>query len=414
MRYREFFIKTLREAPKGEESRNAQLLIRAGMVDKTMAGVYNYLPLGLSIIRRIESIVREEMTRVGASELLMPALHPKRIWEENGRWEILGDIMYQFKDNSGSDVGLGTTHEEVIVDMARKRIKSWRDLPQALFQIQTKFRNEPRAKSGVLRGREFIMKDLYSFHADVDDLNKYYEQMKEVYLQIFDRLSLPVKIVEASGGTFTTEYSHEFQVLTEIGEDVVYYCTKCDFAQNNEIAKVDAGQACPNDCGGKIVQSNGIEVGNIFRFFDKYGTEMKMTYTAKDSKVMPVLLCSYGIGITRLFGTLAELYHDERGLKLPAQAMPYQVVVVSLPDKLDDATKLYQELTERGVSVILDDRSDLSLGEKVMDADLIGWPYRVVVGNKYQGSDSLEVVSRDTGETTALSLMELVDQLSAK
>lgn len=412
MRYRDFFVKTLREAPKGEESRNAQLLIRAGMVDKTMAGVYNYLPLGLAVIRKIEAIVREEMLQAGAAELLMPALHPKRIWEENGRWEILGDIMYQFKDNSGSDVGLGTTHEEVIVDMARKRVKSWRDLPLALFQIQTKFRNEPRPKSGVLRGREFIMKDLYSFHATLDDLNDYYDKLKAVYLRIYDRLEVPVKIVEASGGTFTTEFSHEFQVLTEIGEDTIFYCPKCDFAQNNEIAKVEEGQACPNDCGGKIMKANGIEVGNIFRFFDKYGTEMKITYTDSDSRVMPVLLCSYGIGITRLFGTLAELNHDEKGLKLPSVVAPFQVVVVSLPDKLEAAEAIYAELQAKGVAVIFDDRPDISLGEKIIDADLIGWPYKVIVGNNHASSESLEVVTRATGEMAIMTVAELVKSIN--
>lgn len=412
MHYRSFFVKTLREAPKGEESRNAQLLIRAGMVDKTMAGVYNYLPLGLAIVRKIEAVVREEMLKAGAAELLMPALHPKRIWEENGRWEILGDIMYQFKDKSGSDVGLGTTHEEVIVDMARKRIKSWRDLPVALFQIQTKFRNEPRPKSGVLRGREFIMKDLYSFHATVDDLNSYYDQMKAVYLRIYERLGVPVKMVEASGGTFTTEYSHEFQVLTSIGEDTIYHCNKCDFAQNNEIAKVEEDQTCPNDCGGKIIKSNGIEVGNIFRFFEKYGTEMKITYTDKDSRVMPVLLCSYGIGITRLFGTIAELNHDEKGLILPKVIAPYQVVIVSLPNKMAEAQAIYEKLLELGVEAIIDDRAEASLGEKMTDADLIGWPYKVIVGNQYSGINEIEVVERVSGQSAVMSCQELANKCS--
>lgn len=411
--YNQYFVKTFREVSKDEESKNAQLLTRAGMIDRTMAGVYSLLPLGLRVVDKIEAIIREEMNAAGAAELLMPSLHPKRIWSENGRWEILGDIMYQFKDNSGADVGLGTTHEEVIVDIARRRVKSYRDLPLALYQIQTKFRNEPRAKSGVLRGREFIMKDLYSFHSNLDDLNEFYDRMKEVYMKIFARVGLEgVKLVEASGGTFTNEHSHEFQLPAEVGEDLIFYCEKCGWAENQEIVKVDAGTDCPNNCGGKVKSQNAIEVGNIFRFFDKYGQEMKMTYQDKDGRVQPVLLCSYGLGITRLLGAMAEVHNDQAGLIWPLAVAPFSVVVITAPGQEERSHQVYDELSKLAIETIIDDRPDVTLGEKLIDAKLIGYPYVVTVGNKNADSNELEVYARKGGETKMMAAADLKNLLS--
>ena len=268
MKQSRLFLKTRKETPADADSINASYLIRTGFVEKQMAGVYALLPLGFRVYKKIEAIIREEMNAVGGQEMLMNILQPKELWDETGRWAEGKEVMYQFKDSRDKEIGLGWTHEEQVTDIVRKKIKSYKDLPQALYQIHAKFRNEARAKSGLLRGREFMMKDMYSFHATEEDLDDFYEKVKIAYLKIYERLRLDAKVVQASGGLFS-KYSHEFQVLAPVGEDVIYHCDKCGFAQNKEIAEVKEGDKCP-ECDGKIRVSNGIEVGNIFLLKNKY------------------------------------------------------------------------------------------------------------------------------------------------
>jgi prolyl-tRNA synthetase len=408
MRYENLFGKTLKESPKEEISINAQYLIRGGFVDKLMSGVYTQLPLGWKVLEKIHGVIREEMDGVGGQELFMPALHPRSLWEETGRWEALKEIMYIIKDASGKEIALGTTHEEIIADLARRRIYSYKDLPFALYQIQTKFRNEPRAKSGLLRGREFIMKDLYSFHSCVQDLDRYYEKVQTAYLKIFNRVGLEALMVEASGGTFTKNYSHEFQVLSESGEDKTIYCPGCRFAQNVEITNLKEGDPCPS-CRDFLKVSKSIEVGNIFKFGSKYADQMGVFFIDIHGQRKPVLLASYGIGTTRLMGTVVEIHHDEKGIIWPPSIAPYQAHLVTLsvkPDVVKEAEKIYRHLAKAGVEVLLDAR-DESAGVKLADADLIGVPVRLAVSDRTMAKGKIELKKRHESEISYYTLDEV-------
>ena len=382
MRFSKLFSKTSRHDPADEEAVNAKLLIRAGYVEKMAAGVYAFLPLGLRVLQKIANIVREEMNAAGAEELLMPVLHPKELWEQTNRWQSF-DALYKMKGRDGREFALGPTHEETVVPIAKKFISSYQDLPKAVYQIQTKFRDEPRAKSGLLRGREFLMKDLYSFHADADDLKRYYDEMKEVYAKTFRRLALDARIVEASGGSFS-KFSHEFQVLSDAGEDTVFYC-KCGFAQNGEIFRGIAGDPCPN-CGKRIEQANAIEVGNIFELGTKFSEPFKLTYRDKGGAEKPVVMGCYGIGLSRIMGTLVEAYHDERGMIWPAAVAPFRVHLAALAGKetgmvAKTADKVYADWRKAGLEAFYDDRN-VSPGEKFADADLLGIPFRAVISER--------------------------------
>lgn len=384
MRQSELFVKTLREAPKDEESANAKLLLRAGFADKLMAGVYTFLPLGLRVMNKIETVIREEMSAIGGQEISMPALQPKELWQTTGRWEsfeALYKVVSHFKE---TQYALGPTHEEVVVPLAKKFILSYKDLPFSVYQIQTKFRDEARPKSGLLRGREFKMKDLYSYHAGPEDLLRYYETAKKAYSKVFKRLGLKTLIVEASGGTFS-KYSHEFQVLSPSGEDIIYHCVKGDFAKNKEIIEpkllkeIEAGKGrCP-ECGDKLKSSTGIEVGNIFQLNTKYSDPFGLKYKDEKGSEEQVYMGCYGIGVSRLLGTIAEIFHDEKGLAWPEQVAPFKIHLIELNGA--SAKKLYEELTKKGVEVLYDDRN-VSAGTKLADADLIGLPYRAVVSPK--------------------------------
>ena len=284
MRQSILFTKTKREPPKDEEAINAKLLIRAGFVDKVMAGVYSFLPLGFRVLKKIENIIREEMNAAGGQEIIMPVLHPKEVWEKTGRWSGF-DALYKVKGKDGREMALGPTHEEIIVPLAKKFINSYKDLPAYLYQIQIKFRDETRVKSGLLRGREFLMKDLYSFHSSQEDLDNYYEKMKKVYQRVFKRCGLNTIITEASGGTFS-KYSHEFQVLSEAGEDTIYWCEKCGWAQNREI--FGGGSKCPK-CGAKLKIGRAIEVGNIFKLGTKYSEPFDLKFKKMHKAFFPGL-----------------------------------------------------------------------------------------------------------------------------
>ncbi len=398
MRQSELFSKTLRNAPKDEAAVNAQLLIRAGFVDKLMAGVYSYLPLGLRVLKNIENIVREEMQKIGGEEILMPALQPKENWETTDRWKTY-DTLFRFMSHySQNEYALGPTHEEIVSPLAKRSILSYQDLPKCVFQIQTKFRDEKRAKSGLLRGREFLMKDLYSFHADEADLDRYYETVREAYVRIYDRLGIGEKtyFTFASGGTFA-KYSHEFQTLTESGEDTIYICNNCRVAINKEI--IEEQSTCPNCGSSDLKESVGAEVGNIFKLKTKYSSPFELLYKDKDGTEREVIMGCYGIGISRLMGVLAEVFHDEKGLTWPKAVAPFQVHLLSLGEASGD--EIYENLQAAGIRVLYDDRA-VGAGEKFADADLIGIPWRMVVSPKL--GSQVELKRRGEEEVHVLSL----------
>jgi prolyl-tRNA synthetase len=406
MLQRHLFIPTQAKPPADEVSKNGKLLQQAGFVDKLHAGVYSWLPLGLRTLNRISTIIREEHDAYGASEVLMPALQPKVLWDETGRWGTLKEAMYQWQDGD-RHLGLGFTHEEVIVDLVRRSQPTYHDLPKGLYQIQWKFRNEPRAKSGVMRGREFLMKDLYSFHATAADLDAYYAGVHTVYQKVFTRLGLGAHVTEASGGTFTKRHSHEFQVLSDAGEDRILVCSECDYAQNVELG---TPETCPK-CGKAAAIQKSIEVGNTFNFGDYYGKTMSCTYTDAKGVRQPLFVASYGIGVSRLVGTIAEVFSDEKGLIWPAVVAPFKAHVLTigkLDSKLQKQAQQFE--TELSNDVLLDDR-DVSPGHKFTDADLIGLPYRIVVSAR-QGKH-VEVTTRATGEQKVMTSAEALTFLRA-
>ena len=394
-----YFIR--KEAPKDEEAYNAQLLIRAGYIDKLMAGVYSFLPLGLRVLRNIEDIIREEMNALGAQELLLPVLHPREIWEKTGRWESL-DVLFKVVSKDKREYALGPTHEEVIVPVAQKTIFSYKDLPLGLYQIQTKFRDEARAKSGLLRGREFLMKDLYSFHTSEEDLEAYYQKAIDAYKTIFKRLSLDALLVEASGGTFS-RYSHEFQVETQTGEDAVVVCRACSFAQNREINDGKDGDPCPS-CGKELEVVTASEVGNIFKLKTKYSEPFNLLFSDEKGDSHSVIMGCYGIGVSRLMGVIAEIFHDEKGLVWPAAIAPYRVHLLALSTSdegesqavFQQAEEVYRKLENAGISVLFDDRKDISAGEKFVESDLVGIPLRLVVSKRT--GDKIELKERKGGQ----------------
>jgi len=396
------FTKTKREIPKDEEAKNAQLLIRAGFVDKVMAGVYSFLPLGWRVLGKIGDIIREEMNAAGGQEILMPVLHPKEAWEKTGRWDAF-DALYKVKGKDDREMALGPTHEEIIVPLAKKFISSYKDLPAYLYQIQTKFRDEARAKSGLLRGREFLMKDLYSFHSSQEDLDKYYEKMKKVYSSVFKRCGLKTLIVEASGGTFS-KYSHEFQTLSDTGEDTIYWCGKCGWAQNREI--FDSGTtACPK-CGEKIKISRSIEVGNIFKLNTKYSEPFNLKFKTESGEEKTVIMGCYGIGLSRVLGAIAEVSNDEKGIIWPENVSPYRIHLLNFADDKQKSEKIYQALQGAEIEVLYDDRDGVSAGEKFADADLIGVSYRGVISEKT--GDKVEIKKRNEEKTKLVNENEII------
>jgi prolyl-tRNA synthetase len=411
MRLSQFFFKTVKETPKDEASLNARLLTKAGFIQKLSAGIYSYLPLGFKVLSKIENIIREEMNNIGARELLMPALHTKEIWEESGRWKT-ADYLYKIKDRQKKEYALGATHEEVISGIAHKYISSYRDLPLALYQIQTKFRDELRPKSGLLRTKEFSMKDLYSFHADEKDFKKYYEEVKKSYLKIFKRCGFDEVIVsEASGGVFSEEYSHEFQVPTPAGEDTVIFCPKGDYARNKEIADIKKGGKCPK-CGAILKEAKTIEVGNIFTLGTRFSKPMAVNFIDKNDVKKPVLMGCYGIGPSRVLGAAVEVHHDENGIIWPEEIAPFKAHLILLEGKggvkiKNTADRIYQDLQAKGVEVLYDERETKTPGEKFADADLIGIPYRIIVSEKTLQKDCIEIKRRNEKRISLIKIKDL-------
>lgn len=399
----ELFSKTSRTVSDEETSKNAALLLRAGFVNRLMAGVYTMLPLGLRVLRNIESIIREEMNAAGGQEISMPVLHPRANWDITGRWEKM-DNLFRLKSAEGKEVALGPTHEEIVTPLAQHFVRSYRDLPVYVYQIQTKFRDEARAKSGVLRGREFLMKDLYSFHTSPEDLERYYGVMLEAYKKVFSRMGLDAIVVRASGGTFS-KYSHEFQVITPAGEDIIFHCG-CGFAVNKEIAEVGEGDACP-DCGKAIIMSKSIEVGNIFQLNTKFSEPFHLNYATESGEQQIIYMGCYGIGLTRLLGTIVEVLSDDAGMVWPVSVAPYQFHIVSLFGKDETENKKVADASQAlyaslGGDALWDDRKDIGAGEKFADSDLIGIPYRIVVSSKTVAAGTFEVKNRATGEVSSM------------
>lgn len=413
MKQSKYFSKTSKTTPSDDVSINAKLLTQAGYIQKVMAGVYTFLPLGFRVLTKVEQIIRQEMEKLGAGEVLLPALHPKENWQKSGRWSSL-DVLFKLESQHGYAAALGPTHEEIITPTAQSVIQSYRDLPLAVFQIQTKFRDEARAKSGLLRGREFRMKDLYSFHANEDDLEKYYNLVADSYRNIFKKLGLDAVYVEASGGTFS-RYSHEFQVEIESGEDTVYVCGGCGLGKNKEI--YEEGVLCTDCQSSNFKEIKASEVGNIFQLKTKFSENFDLAYTTEDGSRKLALMGCYGIGPSRIMGVLVEKFHDDKGIVWPESVAPFKVHLVSLPGKDGEAVmqasdRLYLDLLDAGVEVLYDDRMGVSAGEKFADSDLIGIPYRVVISQKTLAENSAEIKKRVDDNAEIIPLDSVISQFT--
>ena len=417
MRISKLFTKTLREAPKDETSKNAQFLTRAGFIFKEMAGVYTYLPLGLIVLEKIKNIIREELDSAGCQELKMTTLQKKENWEKTGRWndeEV--DIWFKTKLKNDTELGLAFTHEEPLTNIVKNFVSSYKDLPSYIYQFQTKFRNELRAKAGIIRGREFLMKDLYDFSLSEKDHKDFYEKMKEVYMNIFNKVGIGENtyLTMSSGGSFS-KYSFEFQAITEAGEDTILYDKKKKIAIN----KADYSEEIFEDFGLKkedynFEEAKAIEVGDIYTLGEKYSKAVGFSYKDSEGKDRNVFMGSYGIGVSRLMGAIVEMFNDDKGIIWPESVAPFAVHLVQLGDNekaKKGAKDLYKELEEKGVEVLYDDREDVAAGEKFADADLIGVPYRVVISEKTVDAGKIEVKKRSEDKVEMLSKEEFLSKL---
>lgn len=411
MRVSNVFTKTLKQAPADEVAKNAQLLIRAGYVYKEMAGAYAYLPYGLRVVEKIKQIVREEMNAINSNELIMTTLQRKEIWERTGRWgEDVVDIWFKTALQDKTEVGLAWSHEEPIVEMLKQYVQSYKDLPISLYQFQTKMRNELRAKSGIMRGREFIMKDMYSMHASAEDLESYYSQAIEAYKRVYERLGIgnDTYVTFASGGAFT-KFSHEFQTICDAGEDVIYLHREKNIAINEEV--IDDAVKELGVARDELEAVKTAEVGNIFNFGTQKTDEMDLHYTDKDGKDKPLYLGSYGIGVTRLMGVVVEKTSDDKGIVWPRAIAPYLVYLVSIGDEgAKKADEFYKTLREHKIEVLYDDRDERA-GTKFADSELLGMPYRVTISDKTVEAGEYELTERATGETKMLTLEQIIATL---
>jgi len=411
MKISQLFTKTSKTSTADADSINAKLLTQAGFITKQMAGVYIFLPLGLRVLNKIEDIIREEMNTVGGNEVLMPTLTLEENYEVTGRDKTLNDVLFRTSGAGDSKMVLNPTHEEIVTPLVQKFVFSYQDLPKSVYQIQTKFRNEARAKSGLLRGREFRMKDMYSFHTDEKDLDKYYEEVIEAYFRVYERVGLGngrTVLTYASGGAFS-KYSHEYQTLAQSGEDTIFICEKCNIAVNKEIA--DEQNVCPKCGNKKLVEKKAIEVGNIFKLKDKFTTPFKFFYQDEKGKQQVAQMGCYGIGPSRILGTLVEVFHDDRGIIWPESVAPYKVYLMALGKEEEgkkEADKIYKQLVEEGIEVLYDDRENASAGEKLADADLIGLPYRVVVSKKTLEKGGVEIKARNSDKVEIIEVKKLI------
>lgn len=411
------FTKTRREAPADETSKNAQLLIRGGFVHKEMAGVYDLLPLGVRVLDKINEIIREEMNAIGGQEAYLSALQNPELWKATNRWDDeVVDNWFKTELKGGGMLGLGFTHEEPLTELMKNHISSYRDLPQAVYQIQTKFRNELRAKSGIMRGREFLMKDMYSFSRDEAEHEVFYARSQEAYTNVFRRLGIGDRtyMTFASGGSFS-KYSHEFQTVCDAGEDSIHIDEKSGIAVNEEVLKdeVLADLGLSRD---SLVTKTAVEVGNIFSLGTKFSSALGLVYKDEAGETKPVVMGSYGIGPTRLMGTIVETLSDDKGIVWPKSVAPYDVHLVVIgsekPDVIAHAEKVAADLSAQGFDVLLDDR-DARTGEKLADADLIGIPMRVVISEKTMGEGKLEAKARTAESASFMTFDEVVGALTS-
>lgn len=402
MRLSKSFVKTLRTAPKDETARGAQFLARAGYVHKELAGVYDYLPLGLKVLDNIKTIVREELNQIGCEEVQMSSLQNPELWQKTDRWDIEKmDIWFKTILAAGGELGLAPTHEEPFTEMMKSYLKSYKDLPVYAYQIQTKFRNELRAKSGIMRAREFIMKDLYSFSTDLESHDQFYHRAEQAYKKIYQRLGIGDCTFEtfASGGVFA-KYSHEFQTILDIGEDTIYFNQDKTIVINEEVL-IDEVLDEMKVRREELTAAKAAEVGNIFTLKDKYSGPLGLEYATRDGTKKPVIMGCYGIGISRVMGVIAQKFADEKGLIWPESIAPYRYYLINIGDQ---ATAVADQWYQNKATTVLYDDRDLRPGEKFADAELLGIPYRVVISDRNLENDIVEVTQRSTGKTEQIPL----------
>jgi len=405
MKASQFYISTLKEAPQEAELVSHQLMIRAGLIRRLGSGLYSWMPIGLRILKKIENIIRDEMNRAGALELLMPAIQPKELWDETNRWEVFGPQMLKISDRHERLFCFGPTHEEVITDIVRKEIKSYKQLPINFYQIQTKFRDEIRPRFGVMRAREFMMKDSYSFHSSLDSLKETYQVMFETYKKIFDRIGLNYRAVQADNGAIGGDGSHEFHVLADSGEDEIVYDESSDFAANIEVAKNHPDK-------DKFKTCRGIEVGHIFQLGTKYSEAMQAEFIDQDGESKPMIMGCYGIGVSRIIAAAIEQNYDADGMILPKSIAPFEVIITPIGlEKNDEVLKvsldLYEDLVNRGVDVILDDRG-LRPGVMFSEAELLGIPFRITISEKLLKDGKFEFKARASSANQLLDKDALI------
>ncbi len=409
MRQSQLFTKTLREAPKDEVATNAKLLERGGFIYKNSAGVYSYLPLGWRVLQKIAGIIREEMNSIGGQEIFMPALVEKKYMTPTGRWGVYISIEAKPRNEKEANFVLGWSHEDILTSMATRFINSHKDLPFSLYQIQTKFRHEPRVKSGMLRGKEFMMKDLYSFHSNEKDFQQFYEKVKSSYFKIFEKCNISTIYTLAGGGVFTNVNTNEFQMISPIGEDTIFVCQKCKYAENKEISKLKNEDGCPK-CGGAIKKETSIEIGNIFPLGTRYSEIFNLKYIDKNGEKKYVIMGSYGIGLSRLMAAVVETHNDQNGIIWPKNIAPFDVHLISLGKESEKKSEeIYKILTKENIDTLYDDRKeDKTAGEKFADADLMGIPLRIVLSKKTLEKDSVEIKKRDSKEIKLIKIKDIL------
>ena len=421
MLFSKIFIPTLKEAPQEAEVTSHNLMLRAGMIRKVASGIYTWLPLGLKVLKNIENIVRDEMNASGAQEVLMPMVQPKELWLETKRWEKMGPELLRFKDRHERDFCLGPTHEEVITDLVRLNIKSYKELPINLYQIQTKFRDEIRPRYGVMRGREFLMKDSYSFGIDEKSLQDSYELMRKTYKNILEKIGLDYKIVKADSGAIGGDVSEEFHVLAENGEDTIAVSDSSEYAINTEVLlknneSIDSLEGQPSPDGNGLIQiKKGIEVGHIFQLGKVYSENMKATVLSNQGNAETLFMGCYGIGVSRLVAAAIEQNNDDKGIVWPDAIAPFHINIISIgyeKNKLikETSDKIYQDLSKMGYEILLDDR-DLGYGSKIKDSELLGIPLNIVIGNKFAKEDLVEIQTRQ-GDSSLTKLDDLNEILN--
>ncbi|MFH1847544.1 MAG: proline--tRNA ligase [Candidatus Omnitrophota bacterium] len=416
MRWSRAFIPTLKEDPQDAEAISHKLMVRAGLIRRLTAGAYTYLPMGYKILRKVEDIIREEMNAAGASELLMPALQPMELWQKTGRDADMGEVMIRYKDRHGKLTALGPTHEEVITDLVSREVRSYKDLPIILYQIQTKFRDEIRPRFGVMRSCEFIMKDAYSFDVTPGAMEENYKKMYDAYCRIFERCGLSYLAVEADPGLMGGTVSHEFMVPSSIGEDEVLKCNKCAYVVSMEIVKkrIDWDGRCPKCGAAKAEIINTIEIGHTFKLGAKYSKLLNASFLDEKGKENFIIMGCYGIGVNRILAALIETSHDADGIIWPKSISPYEIVVI--PIRSDnkavqtEAERIYKELLEQGIDVLIDDR-DKSPGMKFKDADLIGFPLKIIIGQKNLENNKIEIKERSSKTALLIDLEAVLETI---